>query len=253
MAGIPLSDDYQVRRVPVVTYLLVAVNVLVYLLSPQAATAVWYASDPLSRLCDLNVYFLRWGAVPAELLTGEQLPARQGCPGADFDKHIWFSPVSAMFLHSEPAHLLGNMVYLFVFGPVVEDRLGRLRFLGVYLATGVLATYAFALTEAGGTTPLVGASGAVSGVLGAYLVVQFRSRVTTLVLFVLPVRLPGWALVASYFVLEYFLYVTFTLTPGADTGVAYAAHVYGFIAGLVAGLAVYRVRWRAGIRLSDVH
>ncbi|GAB3205591.1 rhomboid family intramembrane serine protease [Marinactinospora thermotolerans] len=259
MAGIPLSDDYPVRRVPVVTYLLIAVNVAVYLLSPSSLVATWYgAADGMVRACAQELYLLRWAAIPAELLTGDALGAAgltqtPGCPPTEVAKIPWISAVTSMFLHGGTLHLLGNMVYLFVFGPCVEDRLGRMRYLGMYLACGVLACYGFALSEGAIEVPMVGASGAISGVLGAYLVVQFRSRVITLVFGVLPVRLPGWVLVATYFVLQYFLYISLSLFPGEDAGVAYAAHVYGFVAGVAGGLLVYRIRWRAGWRLSDVH
>ncbi|GAA3734479.1 membrane associated rhomboid family serine protease [Spinactinospora alkalitolerans] len=252
MAGIPLSDDYPVRRVPVVTYLLITANVAVYLLSPLSQIAVWYG-DVFSRACAQELYLLHWAAIPAELLTGDQLRGATECPGADFGKVPWLSTLTSMFLHGGVAHLLGNMVYLFVFGPCVEDRLGRLRYLGMYLVSGVIACYGFALSEGPIEVPMVGASGAISGVLGAYLVVQFRSRVITLVFGVIPVRLPGWVLVGTYFVLQYLLYVSLSLFPGEDTQTAYAAHVYGFVAGVVGGLLIYRIRWRAGARLSDVH
>jgi membrane associated rhomboid family serine protease len=179
-------------------------------------------------------------------------PLTEAC-GAIGGKSVWLSVFASMFVHSGPMHVIGNMVYLFVFGPVVEDRIGRVRFLALYLATGLAAAYAHALTDPAGTIPMVGASGAISGVLGAYLVVQFRSRVTSLVFGVVPMRLPGWALVGSYFAFQYLLYVTTSNAPGAGSSVAYAAHVYGFIAGVIAGLAVYRLRWRSGTRLSDVY
>jgi membrane associated rhomboid family serine protease len=254
MAAIPLNDDHPVRRTPVVAYLLIAANVLAYLMSPQATTAVWYPADMVERFCAIQDYFMRWGAVPAEMFGHTDLaePAVPQC-GAIEGKQIWLSVFASMFVHSGAAHLVGNMVYLFVFGPVVEDRIGRLRFLVLYVVTGLAAAYGFALGEPQGMIPMVGASGAISGVLGAYLVVQFRSRVTTLVFGVLPMRLPGWALVGSYFVLQYLLYVTTSNAPGAGSGVAYAAHVYGFIAGVTVGWVVYRLRWRSGTRLSDVY
>ncbi|MEY9213084.1 rhomboid family intramembrane serine protease [Thermobifida halotolerans] len=258
MAGIPLSDDYPVRRVPVVTYALVAVNVTVYLLSPMSMLAVWYG-DPSARVCALEQYLLRWAAFPAELLTGTRLGAEQVdsfavCSVDPAGTWPWVSAVTSMFLHADAWHLVGNMVYLFVFGPCVEDRLGRFRFAAIYLGTGLAACYGFALAEGPAVVPMVGASGAISGVLGAYLVVQFRSRVTTLLLGILPVRLPGWMLVATFFALDYFLYLSSSLYPDEQQGsVAYAAHVYGFLTGLVVGLLVYRVRWGAGARLSDVH
>lgn len=254
MAALPLNDDYPVRRAPVVAFGLIAVNVLVYLVSPQSATAVWYPADAVGRYCAIDDYFMRWGAIPDELLgrvdlAGPLSPTCEGIAG----KSVWFSVFSSMFLHAGAMHLLGNMVYLFVFGPVVEDRIGKLRFLALYLGTGIVAALGFALVDSDGTVPMVGASGAISGVLGAYLVVQFRSRVTTLVFGVIPMRLPGWAVVGSYFALQYLLYVTSSTAPGAGTNVAYAAHVYGFIAGVIAGLVVHRLRWRSGTRLSDAY
>ncbi|QVJ02548.1 rhomboid family intramembrane serine protease [Nocardiopsis eucommiae] len=254
MAALPLNDDYPVRRAPVVAFGLIAVNVLVYLVSPQSATAVWYPADAVGRYCAIDDYFMRWGAIPDELLGRVDLagPLSPTCGGIA-GKSVWFSVFSSMFLHAGAMHLLGNMVYLFVFGPVVEDRIGKLRFLALYLGTGIVAALGFALVDSDGTVPMVGASGAISGVLGAYLVVQFRSRVTTLVFGVIPMRLPGWAVVGSYFALQYLLYVTSSTAPGAGSNVAYAAHVYGFIAGVIAGLVVHRLRWRSGTRLSDAY
>lgn len=251
MASIPLSDDYPVRRVPVVTYLLIAANVVVYLLSPMSLVAFWYEAVSPERLCQIDVYIMRWGAVPVELLTGQQVPGAVPCagPDAEFVKYPWVSALTSQFLHGDWFHLLGNMVFLFVFGPAVEDRLGRLRFLLFYLVCGAVATYGFALGDPDSAIPLVGASGAISGVLGAYLVVQFRSRVVALV-FVFPVRLPGWAVVATYFVIQYLLYITQDLLPGPESAVAYAAHVYGFVAGVAGGLLVYRVRWRGGVGIN---
>lgn len=254
-ALLPLNDDYPVRRAPVVAFTLIAVNVLVYLASPQASTAVWYPVDMVGRYCAIEHYFMRWGAIPNEMLgrVDQAAPLTEEC-GAVGGTSVWLSVFASMFVHSGPMHVIGNMVYLFVFGPVVEDRLGRVRYTGLYLASGAVATVAFALTDTAAQVPLVGASGAISGVLGAYLVVQFRSRVITLVFFVLPVRLPGWALVGTYFVLQYVLYVSVSLYPGAgETSVAYAAHVYGFIAGAAMALLIHRIRWRAGTRLSDVY
>ncbi|WP_017541386.1 rhomboid family intramembrane serine protease [Nocardiopsis halophila] len=254
MAGIPLSDDYPVRRVPAVTYLLIAANVAVYLASPMSMVALWYGGDLAERVCAVDAYVFRWGAVPVELFTGEQVSSPSPCPGEPGGAAPWLTVLTSMFLHGDALHLLSNMVYLFVFGPVVEDRLGRVRYSGLYLASGAVATLAYALTDTASQIPLVGASGAISGVLGAYLVVQFRSRVITLVFFVLPVRLPGWALVGTYFVLQYVLYVSVSLYPGGgQTNVAYAAHVYGFVAGAAMALLVHRIRWRAGTRLSDVY
>src|SRR5690625_4135349 len=136
MAGIPLSDDYPVRRVPSVTYLLIVANVVVYLISPLSAIATWYGTDLVERACSMELYLLRWAAIPAELLSGEQLTGATQCQGAGFTKIPWVSSITSMYLHGDVVHLLSNMVYLFVFGPVVEDRLGRVRYLCLYTAAG---------------------------------------------------------------------------------------------------------------------
>ncbi|QVQ53232.1 rhomboid family intramembrane serine protease [Spiractinospora alimapuensis] len=253
MAVVPLSDDYPIRRVPVVTYTLIAVTVAVYLLSPLSLMAVWYSAEPLVRFCQQDLYVLRWGAIPVELLTGDQLPGTPpSCGGdaAEFTKYPWVAALTAQFLHGDEFHLLFNMIYLFVFGPTVEDRLGRVRYGLFYLGTGIAATVGFSLGEPSSGIPLVGASGAILGVLGAYMVVQFRSRVVSLVFGLIPVRLPGWAFVATYFLIDYVHYVNQGLLPDTQTEVAYGAHVYGFIAGVIGGLLVYRIRWRGGPRLN---
>jgi membrane associated rhomboid family serine protease len=253
VAALPLSDDYLTRRVPVVTYTLIAAHVTIYLLSPMSSVALWYGADLVQRLCFVDLYFVRWGAIPAELLgTGPANPP-VACPGTEAEAapRPWMSAVSYIFVHADPWHLLSNMVFLFVFGPGVEDRLGRLRFTVFYLIAGVVAAYGFALGSAESVIPLVGASGAIAGVLGAYLVVQFRSRVVTLLFSLFPVRLPGWAVTATYFVMEYVRYINQDLLPGTVPDVAYGAHVYGFAAGVVGGLLVYRIRWRGGVRLDS--
>jgi membrane associated rhomboid family serine protease len=158
------------------------------------------------------------------------------------------SVLTAMFLHGGWLHLLGNMLFLFVFGNNVEDRLGRLRFLAFYLVCGYAATYGFALFQASSTQPLVGASGAIAGVLGAYLVLYPRARVLSLLtfLFFLPVRLPAWVVLGSWFLLQYLYFRGAGVAAGS--GVAYGAHVVGFVVGafLVWGLRSSRAaapRW----------
>ncbi|HZD74872.1 MAG TPA: rhomboid family intramembrane serine protease, partial [Actinomycetota bacterium] len=143
------------------------------------------------------------------------------------------SVLYAMFLHGSWLHILGNMLFLWVFGNNVEDRLGRLRYLFFYLLCGYVATYGFAFSDPNSSTTLVGASGAIAGVLGAYLVLFPRTRVTSLVPFLLflPARLPAWVVLGSWFVLQYFYAAGASVGTGAS--VAYLAHVVGFIAGIV--------------------
>jgi membrane associated rhomboid family serine protease len=150
-----------------------------------------------------------------------------------YHKRPWLSVLTAMFLHGGWLHLLGNMLFLYVFGNNVEDRLGRLRFLGFYLLCGYAATYGFALFQPDSTQPLVGASGAIAGVLGAYLVLFPRARVLSLLTFLLflPVRLPAWFVLGGWFVLQYIYFRGGGVAAGS--GVAYGAHVVGFLVGAV--------------------
>jgi membrane associated rhomboid family serine protease len=213
----------------------------VFLLEP-VALAPFTQSGSATEQCRELAFFHQWAAIPRELTTNEQLPVTAGPPAGPtqcravrptYDKIPALSVLSAMFLHGSWLHLLGNMLFLFVFGNNVEDRFGRIRYLLFYLACGYAATYGFALTQPNSQETLVGASGAIAGVLGAYLVLFPRARVISLIpfLFFLPAQLPAWVVLGSWFVLQYFYF----LGPGMAEGsnVAYFAHVVGFLAGVV--------------------
>jgi membrane associated rhomboid family serine protease len=248
---IPVYDENPTRRRPYVTWTLIAINVLVFLLSPVARGPI--VGDPsTAQLCRQQAYFLEYGAVPAELNGNRPLPYGVGAAAGEsscfqvepsYQKRPWLSALTATFVHAGWLHLLGNMLFLWVFGNNVEDRFGRLGFLFFYLAVGFLSTYAFALTTPNSQQPLVGASGAVSGVLGAYLVLFPRARVLGLVsfLFFLPLRLPAWLMLGFYFVLQAVYAFGVGLTGG--TQVAYLAHVVGFALG-VAVVALFGRRLR---------
>jgi membrane associated rhomboid family serine protease len=251
---IPIYDRNPVRRVPVVTYALIAINFAVFIIGPVSGLTTHYGSGP--RLaCAQNTYFMEFGAIPKELLSNHQLPPeRIGvqqnnqtfiCPVVRYHKVPIFSAFTAMFVHGGWLHLLGNMLFLYVFGNNVEDHLGRVRYLLFYLGCGLIATYAFAVfTGSGSTQPLVGASGAIAGVLGAYLWLFPRAKVTSLVPFLLflPFRLPAWLVLGGWFVLQW-AYAQGAGMSG-DAGVAYFAHVAGFIAGLLyVVIFVRRPRW----------
>jgi membrane associated rhomboid family serine protease len=234
--ALPLYDNQPTRRAPLVTYLLIAVNVVVFLLSPVAS--IGHRAEPdTQRKCEQATFLLRYGAVPKEMVEGRQQPVPEDvtavCHPAPFHKRPWLSALSSMFLHGGVAHILGNMVYLFIFGAATEDRLGRFRFLVFYLLVGYIAAYGFALTYPGSLTPLVGASGAIAGVLGSHLVLYPRSKTIALVLSFIPFRLPSWALLAQFFVFQWF-------SLGDQSQTAYVAHIYGFVAGMLCGLAVRR-------------
>jgi membrane associated rhomboid family serine protease len=239
---LPLHDANPTARTPVVTYLLIAANVVVFLLSPIASHVV--GSSTAQQECRQLAFYDQYAAKPDELVRNRQEPRvatgqigqvgdRVGCRIAapDYRKTPFFSVLYAMFLHGGWLHLLGNMLFLYIFGNNIEDRLGRLAFLVFYLFCGYAATYGFALLDPHSTQPLVGASGAIAGVLGAYLILYPRAKILSLLtfLFFLPVRLPAWVVLGSWFVLQYAYFRGAGVAGG--TGVAYAAHVVGFVLG----------------------
>lgn len=236
---IPIHDENPTSRVAVITYLLIAVNVVVFLTEPVSRSWNGQPATP-AEACQQIAYFREYAAIPWELTSNQQLPDSVGLPRPcallyppTYRKIPALSVLYSMFLHGSWLHLLGNMLFLWVFGNNVEDRLGKLRYLLFYLACGYLAAYGFALADPNSTTTLVGASGAIAGVLGAYLVLFPRARVTSLVPFLLflPLRFPAWLVLGTWFLLQYFYASGGGVGEGA--GVAYLAHVVGFLAGIV--------------------
>ncbi len=215
----PLRDDNPTEITPYFTVLLIAANVLVWLFVQGAG-----AQLPLeASVCAL-------GAIPAEL-TGMVDPyAPAPCP---LGGRVWSTLFSSMFLHGGWLHLIGNMWFLWIFGNNVEDSMGHLRFLAFYVLTGLAAEAAHVLTAPGSPVPMVGASGAISGVMGGYLLLYPRVRVHTLFVlfvFVQVVPIPAWLVLVQWFGLQLLSGVT---SPASDAGVAFWAHVGGFVAGAV--------------------
>ena len=251
---LPLHDVNPTRRTPIVTYLLIAINVVVFVLSPVATYVAGGTSA--AQQCRQIAFFDHYAAEPKEILTNTQQPqgatgqvgtrnGQRGCVAQSpppFHKNPFLSVLTAMFLHGGWLHLLGNMLFLFVFGNNVEDRLGRLRYLIFYLFCGYAATYGFSVFTPSSSSPLVGASGAIAGVLGAYLVLFPRAKVWSLLtfFFFLPVRLPAWLVLGSWFVLQYLYFRGAGVADGS--GVAYGAHVVGFVVGAA---LVWRMRGSA--------
>lgn len=241
---IPVHDVNPVSRTPRVTYALIIANVLVFLFMPGGGGSVAGESS-LAQLCHLHAFLDQYAAVPRELIHG-QLPGvvPTGAAGVgpdgpgcvfgppDYDKSPVLSVFTALFLHGGWLHLLGNMLFLLIFGNNIEDRMGHVRFLLFYVVCGYIASYGFALLNDESTEPLIGASGAIAGVLGAYLVLYPRARVWVLVPFLifLPLRLPAWLVLGFWFVLQ----AVYSNGDGvSDAGtVAYAAHIVGFLAGM---------------------
>ena len=245
---IPVHDVNPVRRTPWVTYLLVAVNVIVLLLTPGSRATVTGTAGT-AQLCSQQAFYDRYAAIPRELTTDHQLSQiATGRPGPSpntcyvsrptYDKSPPLSVLFSMFIHAGWLHLLGNMLFLVIFGNNVEDRIRKIPFLLFYLLCGYVAAYGFAFANHGSVEPLVGASGAIAGVLGAYLVLYPRARVWSLVpfLFFIPLRIPAWLVLGSWFVLQW-VYSAGYAASGTGS-VAYLAHVFGFLAGAVIGLLV---------------
>jgi membrane associated rhomboid family serine protease len=212
-----------------VTTLLIAVNTLVFLVGPVSGL------DPFYSAGAVDSYYRRWGVIPDLLLSGHQ----SGFPGPAL------SVLTAMFVHGSWLHLLGNMLFLYVFGGMVEGRLGRRRFLLFYLGIGYLATLGYALAEwhgAAGDETLVGASGAIAGVLGAYLLLFPRARVTSVVpmLLFLPLRFPAWLVLGMWFAIQA---MSLGAVSAAEPGVAYIAHLIGFTGGFLFAWLLYSERW----------
>jgi membrane associated rhomboid family serine protease len=242
---IPVHDVNPARRTPWVTYALLVANILVFLVTPGVAGSLTGESS-LAELCRLQEFLDRYAVVPRELIhhrmphvvpTGDVGlgPRGPGCVVGppDYGKSPELSALTAMFLHGGWLHLLGNMLFLWIFGNNIEDRMGHIRFLLFYAVCGYAASYVFALANATSGDPLIGASGAIAGVLGAYLVLYPRARVWVLVPFLifLPLRLPAWIVLGLWFVLQ----AVYSSGEGvSDAGtVAYLAHVAGFVAGML--------------------
>lgn len=247
---IPVHDVNPVRRAPWVTWALIAANIVVFLLTPTApATATGGSS--LAQQCRLQAFYARWAAIPKELVHNRQLPLAPtgqtgvgaqgpGCVLAppSYHKSPVLSAFTSMFLHGSWLHLLGNMLFLFIFGNNIEDRFGRLRYLIFYLASGMVAAYGFAMSDRNSTEVLIGASGAIAGVLGAYLILYPRTRVWSLLpfAFFIPLPLPAWLVLGGWFLLQWAYAEGWAVTSAGS--VAYFAHVYGFLAGVVVALLV---------------
>ena len=245
---LPVHDINPLRRTPWITYLLVAANVVVLLLTPASHLSVTGASGQ-AQLCSQQAFYDRYAVIPRELITDRQLPlVATGRPGPDpgtcyvsrppYRKAPPLSVFFSKFLHAGWLHLLGNMLFLVVFGNNIEDRFRKVPYLLFYLFCGYVAAYGFAFANRTSVEPLIGASGAIAGVLGAYLALYPRARVWSLVPFLLfiPVRIPAWLVLGSWFILQW-LYSAGVAASGAGS-VAYLAHVFGFLAGFVIGLLV---------------
>jgi len=219
---IPLKDVNPTRRPSVLTIGLIVLCALVF--------AYQQTKPDDGSLGGRQAFICEYGLVADHLVHGDD-PQADTCQQLNQRQDRLTGLVTSMFLHADVMHIAFNMLFLWVFGNNIEDRLGRLRFLPFYLLCGIAAGVAQSLVDPSGAVPLIGASGAISGVLGAYLVLYPRVRIWTVVLpfFFLPFRLPAWIWLIIYFVLQ-IAYLGGSATAGGG-GVAYMAHIGGFVAG----------------------
>jgi len=210
----PIHDDNPTRITPYVTYILLIVCVLVFF---------WQIS--LGDAQQQAVY--AFGVIPSVLFASKSLPAELQILPA------WLTIFSSMFLHGGWMHLIGNMLYLWVFGNNVEDSMGHGRFIVFYLLCGLIAALTQAVLNPASEIPMIGASGAISGVLGAYLLLHPHARILVVIPIGILIYTP-W--IAAYWVLGFWfvLQILNSLVSASETGgVAYGAHLGGFVAGMI--------------------
>jgi membrane associated rhomboid family serine protease len=203
--GIPLRDISRrpVHR-PVITVSIIAINVFVFVL----------------ELLGGEAFVQQWSVVPATIVAGQH----------------WVTILTAMFMHGGWMHIIGNMVFLWAFGPEIEDAMGPVRYLAFYLLGGVVAFLAQVAAMSSSTVPNLGASGAIAAVMGAFLITYPRDRIRTLLLlgfFVTVTVIPAAVLIGIWFLIQLFSQVGSVVAAQSGGGVAYMAHVGGFIFGAI--------------------
>lgn len=273
---LPLKDNIPTARFPVITVALIVFNVAIF---------IWQLNFPTDEKLDqvgfgsIDQSSLEYGAIPYRIThtdsrdcviggvpnSQNQLEAGVVCPGTkDFDRAVaigredpqavpipidqapwWETLFTSMFMHGGFLHIAGNMLFLWVFGNNIEDRLGRVKFLIFYLLAGLIAVYTQALIDPGSTAPTIGASGAIAGVLGAYALLFPKARVLTLIFiifFVTLVEIPALILLAIWFILQFVPALgQVAVQTGGGEGVAYFAHVGGFLFGLAVAAIILSV------------
>jgi membrane associated rhomboid family serine protease len=222
----PYKDDNPTLSPPVVTYILIAANIL-----------VWVLVQGMGQSPILEASVCRYGVIPGRLFggigPGELIPLgdQATCRVGTFP--AWATVLSSMFMHGGWLHLIGNMWFLWIFGNNVEDSTGRLRFLLFYLLCGAAAAAAQSFASPASRIPMVGASGAISGVMGAYIVLYPRVRVHMLIflgIFITRIAVPAYFMLGYWFLLQI---ASGFLSQEESGGVAFLAHAGGFVAGML--------------------
>ena len=231
---LPLRDNIPTSRTPYVTYALIAANILVYFFWQKGGLTL---GDPDSShyICQLQ----DWAAIPQEITHpgGGQVLIASGCPEPP-TAPAYLTIFSAMFMHGGLLHLGGNMLFLWIFGNNVEDAMGPVRFLAFYLLAGVAALALQVVIDPTSTVPTLGASGAIAGVLGGYILLFPKARIVTvifIVFFFTILELPAMLVLGIWFLQQaLFGYFDLANPGGGGGGVAYFAHIGGFVFGLLA-------------------
>lgn len=255
---LPLRDDNPTRRFPLVTVVLIVLNVGAFLFfQPQGGGLVGSPdapTDPRRAQLEEIEFNFEHAAIPCEITEGRPLTAEEiqrTVVGGDAtactdtaagrplfaDKRVWLAVLVSMFLHANLLHLGGNMLFLWIFGNNIEDSMGRVRFVVFYVLGGVVALLAQTGIDPDSTTPTIGASGAVAAVLGGYALLYPRARVVTVVFIILiftVLELPALVVLGLWFLLQLFYAGAELAQPVAGGGgVAYFAHIGGFLFGLL--------------------
>lgn len=250
--AIPLRDDAPTRRTPWVTWGLILANIVIFLFLQPAffqsgrADSTHTSSTDVTQFRQAETFLYKWGTIPCEIEQNKPLASITNRSSCDFDsdslptplprhKEVWFSLLTSIFLHGSLSHVAGNMLFLWVFGNNVEDRLGHITYLIFYLVGGVVAGLGHIVFNSGSIEPVVGASGAIAAVLGAYFVFKPRGRVLTVVVTAAfqVIYIPAYIVLGLFFVTQFF-------TP-TSSNVAWEAHAVGMAAGALAALVLARV------------
>jgi len=231
---IPLKDNIPTENIPVLTIALIVMNVLMF----------FFFQDPdlsLSGATVDNDNVIDYGAIPYEIThPGDQCdlpgqPADVACSDGGGGPATWLTLLTSMFMHGGILHIAGNMLFLWIFGNNIEDAMGRIKFILFYIGGGLAATFLQVLIDTNSTVPSIGASGAVAAVLGAYAILYPRARVVTLIIiivFITVIELPALLVLGLWFLMQLYYGSSELTQPVAGGGVAYWAHIGGFLFGL---------------------
>lgn len=237
----PIKDDVPTIRKPYLTVALIVVNSLIFLFAIMLGQR------------GFQLFTVQYGYIPYEFVHSIELTPQ--IPASH-----WLTPFTSMFMHGGWMHLIGNMLFLWIYGNNVEDYFGSVKFLFFYLISGLAAITLYTLFDSNSEIPLVGASGAIAGIMGAYMVLHPRARITTLVFFffITFIQIPAKLLLGIWFL--YQILMSFTALGSSGGGVAWIAHVGGFVFGYLLmrivvkfkgpgatpghGQRVYRMDWR---------